>query len=225
MAATEEVEHAVALLRTLSEQSMERLKELTQVHLDMDPPSTEIGATEDECVYRLRKVLFHIVSVSGWTIDFDVMHVVAPELRAANEQLDQIVKMKKWKYITDILDGSGLDLLRPSDKHSKMQKSMMSSYIHPTTLRLVMPGELGGLGNVGRVKYYFNMALSLGELVAKYAICLAPLSQIRGSKKEPDLADIIQGLGKELDTTFSHINVRNIFDLGRHEESTEAGGA
>ena len=76
-------EEAVDRLRWGCEQCISCLNELVRVHFEMDPADRLIRTDDEEIVYRLRKVLLHVKAITGWQLDTEVMHVLAPELRTA----------------------------------------------------------------------------------------------------------------------------------------------
>ena len=72
------------------------LKDLLGVHFEMGPADRAICAGDEEIVYRLRKVLLHVKAIAGWQLDTEVMHVLAPEIRTADEQIDLV-----WKKLRE----------------------------------------------------------------------------------------------------------------------------
>ena len=66
------------------------LKELQALHQTMDHSEGTPVASISELTLRLRKVHLHAQSITSWEIGRHVLHVMAPDMRAAQEQLDPI---------------------------------------------------------------------------------------------------------------------------------------
>ena len=132
-------EQSPVLLRSACEQCLACLKDLLGIHLDIDPPTSVIAPNAPDCVYRLRKVLLHVDAISAWQLDTHVMHVIAPELRAASEQLDGF--WDEARRAMDLEDGEEPvgRKTRQARAHAKTRKELVSAHVHPTPQRLFLP--------------------------------------------------------------------------------------
>ena len=149
-------------------------------------------------MYRLRKVLLHVKAITGWQLDTEVMHVLAPELRTADEQIELIWKKLPREQLTEYLADDGKSVVGGRDKLFKSDKEILSSYIHPTPQRLRLGKELGGLGSPDEVRCFVNLFTLLGSLVFRYAVSLAFLSQLLSGRKEGSIASVMMKVKEEL---------------------------
>ena len=83
-------QQSLVVLRLACDESIACLKELVDIHFAIDPSDRLIQPTDPDCVYRMRKALLHIKAITAWTLDTDVMHVIAPEIRAAVDEIDAV---------------------------------------------------------------------------------------------------------------------------------------
>lgn len=193
-------EEAVDRLRSGCERCISCLEELIRFQLEMDPHDRVIRPDDEEIVYRLRKVLVHVKAITGWQLDTEVMHVLAPELRTADEQIELIWKKVPREQLTEYMADGGKSIVGGRDKLFKSGKEILSSCIHPTPQRLFYGKELGGFGSTDEVRYYANMFTLLGSLVFRYGISLAFLSQLLGGSKEGSIASVLMKATEELDS-------------------------
>ena len=193
-------EQLVDRLRSGCEQCISNLKELILVQFEMDPPDREIRQDDEEIVYRLRKVLLHIKAITSWQLDTEIMHVLAPEFRTADEQIDMIRKKLPKEQLIDYLGDDGKSVVGGRDQLSKLEKENLSSYIHPTPQRLILGKESGGLGRPEEVRYFVTLFTLLVSLVFRYGITLGFLSQTLGVRKEGAIASVLMMSTKELDS-------------------------
>ena len=131
-------------------------------------------------------------AITGWQIDTDIMHVIAPELRAANEQIDKVWKKLPRKFLVDLLGGEDKGFGAQVQQFAKAKQDIVSSHIHPTPQRLLLPREQGGLGNVNEVRYFCNMFVLLGDLAFRYGVSLNHLSQLVNGNNEAQMALTIE---------------------------------
>ena len=108
-------EDAVERLSSGCEQCISCLKDLLRVHIEMDPADRVICLDDEEIVYRLRKVLLHVKAITGWQLDTEVMHVLAPELRTANEQIDLVWKKLPKEELSEFLADDGKSIVGGRD--------------------------------------------------------------------------------------------------------------
>ena len=191
-------EEAVDHLRSGCEQCISCLKELIRVQFEMDPHDRVICADDEEIVYRLRKVLLHVRAITNWQLDTEVLHVLAPELRTANEQIELIWKKLPREQLSEYLADDGKSVVGGRDKLFKSEKEILSSFIHPTPQRLILGKELGGLERPDEVRCFINLFMLLDSLVFRYGISLAFLSQLLSSRKEGAIASVMTKVNEEL---------------------------
>ena len=188
MRSVETREDAVDRLRSGCEQCLSCLKDLSRVQLEMDPHDRATADAEDEIVYRLRKVLLHVKAMTGWHLDTEVIHVQAPELRAADEQIDQIWKKTPREELSKYLARDGKTVEAGRVTMFKAGKEILSSYVHPTPQRLLLGKELGGLGRTDEVRCFANLLVLLYGLVFRYGISLDLMSQRLSGGNERSIA-------------------------------------
>ena len=184
-------EEAIDRLRSGCEQCISCLKDILRVHFEMDPADRAICTDDEEIVYRLRKVLLHVKAITSWQLDTEVMHVLAPELRTAYEQIESVWKKLPKEELSEYLADDEKSVVGGRDKLFKSEKAILSSFIHPTPQRLVLGKELGGLGTPDEVRYFVNLFTLLGSLVFRYGVSLGFLSQLQGAGKESSIAPVL----------------------------------
>ena len=184
-------QEAIDFLLSGCEQCLSCLNELTSIHINMDAIDRVIQPDDDEIVYRLRKVLLHVKSVASWQIDTRVIHVLAPESRAAAEQIDMVWKKVQKDQLTKFMLEIGASAIGERSAYSKMGRDILSRFVHPTPQELLLAREQGGLGNVDEILYYIQLLLLLNSLAVRYAVSLIFLSQLFSGKKEAEIASVI----------------------------------
>lgn len=184
-------QEAVHRLRSGCEQCISCLKDLLSVHFDMDAADRVICPDDEAIVYRLRKVLLHVRAITGWELDSEVMHVLAPELRTADQQIDLIWKKLPKAELSDYLADGGKSVAGGRGKLFKSQKKILSSFIHPTPQRLLLGKELGGLGSPDEVRCFIDLFTLLSSLVFRYAEALLFLSHLQGARKESSITPVL----------------------------------
>ena len=198
-------EQSPVLLHCACEQCVECLRDLVRIHLDIDPPANVVAPIAPRCMYGLRKVLLHINATISWKLDMSVMHVIAPELRAASEQIDGF-----WEEACramELEDPNGLVGAEAQGTRAlaKMRQELVSSFVHPTPQRLLLPSEQGGLAPASDARYYSTLLGLLDELAFRYAISIAYLSQLLRADKEQAVTSVIQ----EIQNAFAAVSVGN----------------
>ncbi len=184
-------EDAVERLRSGCEQCISCLEDLLRVHFEMDPADRVIYQDDEEIVYRLRKVLLHVKAITGWQLDTEVMHVLAPELRSATEQIDLVWKKLPREELLEFLADDGKSVAGGRDKVFKSGKEILSTYIHPTPQRLIHRKELGGLGRPDEVRCFINLIMSLSGLVFRYGVSLDFMSQLLCDRKDSSIETVM----------------------------------
>ncbi|MDE0132992.1 MAG: hypothetical protein OXN79_11645 [bacterium] len=152
------------------------LRDLTRIHVEIDPPTRQIGADEPDWVFRLRKVCLHALAITMWEVNADAVHVIAVELRAAYQQMDVV-----WKCLPDQYrfaeDGSWWP------DHAR---SGLAAYDHPTMLNLELSLDGGGFSDAEDPRSYLQLALWLGQLGCAYGLALGYLAQVLGAEGDID---------------------------------------
>ena len=220
MRSVETREDAVDRLRSGCEQCLSCLKDLSRVQLEMDPHDRAITAADDEMVYRLRKVLLHVKAITGWHLDTEVIHVQAPELRAADEQIDQIWKKVPREELSEYLTRDGKTIEARRVTMFKAGKEILSSYVHPTPQRLALGKELGGLGRTDEVRFFANLLILLYGLVFRYGISLSLMAQrLSGGNERLVAAAMLKATG-----AMGSISMADCFRFVTQNEEQEGGG-
>ncbi len=160
--------------RARCEEGREMLRELTRVHLEIDPPKRRIRAAEPDWIFRLRKVCLHAVAITKGEFSVDTVHVMATELRAAYVQMDAVWKCMPGEFRLDKIDGGWWA--------NEARTGLLATYDHPTPLSLAFPLAEGGFGNVEDAKSYLQLAVWLGYLRLGYGLALASLAQVVGAE-------------------------------------------
>ena len=112
------------------------LMELQALHGAMDGPERTLAESEAEEVLRLRKVYFHVQAITSWTVETHVLHVMAPDIRAAQEHLYPLT-------LEDLYDN---DKQSASNARRKRDR-ILDPLSHPTPMILIYRPHLGGLGS------------------------------------------------------------------------------
>ncbi len=180
------------VLRSACDDCIAYLRELVGIHFAIDPPDRLIQPTDPDCVYRLRKALLHIKSITSWTIDTDVMHVIAPEIRAAVDEVDNV-----WKEAVEDLELDDIadeQASKAARLRAKTSRETTSAYVHPSPQRLRLPKEHGGLGPGNDQRYYTTMLDLLFHLSFRYAVALGFLSRRLAVGEELPVVSVMERL-------------------------------
>ena len=178
------------VLRLACDECIACLKELVDIHFAIDPSDRLIQPTDPDCVYRMRKALLHVNTISVWTLDTDVMHVIAPEIRAAVDEIDDVCEEAAHDLeLDDIVEEQASKGTR---RRAKTNREITSSYVHPSPQRLLLPKDRGGLGPGDDQRYYATMLDMLIHLAFRYAVSLAYLSRRLVVGKELPIASMMQ---------------------------------
>lgn len=146
------------------------------VHLEIDPPSRIIEADDDECFYRLRKMRFHVQAITGWNMESDVLHVIAPEFRCADEQLGKLFKSLPDSFRVNYL-GKHISVAGHFRQRAKELREIISGLVHPTPQRLPMPIERGGFYEKKELRSVLFIMWMLMDLALNYADSVAYLGE------------------------------------------------
>ena len=182
-------------LRAECKRNRDKLRELSRIHLSIDEPSRSIGTDESDWICRLRKICLHARAIDGWEIDdIDIVHVMAPELRAAYVQMDAV-----WKCIPPKFKRKhGLDIMDSDYWANEARSGMLATYDHPTPLALaLLQARRGNLLSGEAWQSYTQLAIWLGFLGLGYGSALVYLAEVLdvGGEVVTDLtAAMMQGL-------------------------------
>lgn len=170
-------------LRAGCERNFEYLRELRLVHLQIDSLTSEIESSELATVLRLRKVFLHVQAVTSWRLRTYTHHEVAPDIRAAMEQLKPIVRER-------------LDRKEPAQIRDRVLKRLdrtmtnLDSFLHPTPATLIYPIRDGGLQRAEAVDALVILNLWLMELLSYYGIGLETIATILDPTKVASIRSI-----------------------------------
>ena len=160
----------VEVQRARCEHQREMLRKLARIHIDIDAPKRRVASSEQDWIFRLRKVCLHAVAIAQCEVSADGMHVMAAELRAAYEQMDDI-----WKRLPDEFrfgaDGSWW---------SNEARKGLAAYNHPTMMSLPLPLATGGFADAEDPRSYLQLAVWLGRLGCGYGLALGHLARVLG---------------------------------------------
>jgi len=185
------VEPPVALLSACSE-CICRFNELLNIHSAIDPFDRLIQPTDPESMYRLWKAHLHVRAITVWTIDTDAMHVIAPEIRAALDQVDRV-----WEDAAHDLELDDIAMeegTRAGRLRAKANRETTSAFVHPSPTRLLLPQESGGLLSGDEGRCYGVLLDLLSHLAFRYAISLTYLSRRLGNPQESSIASVTEKL-------------------------------
>ena len=163
----------VEVQRGRCEKCRDGLRELARIHIELDAPRRKVGASEPDWVFRLRKVCLHAVAIAKCTVDADGVHVMAIELRAAYEQMDDV-----WKCLPDEFrfDEDGRWWAREAGDR-------LAAYSHPTMTGLGLPLAEGGFADAEAPESYLRLAVWLGRLGCGYGLALGYLAGVLGTEE------------------------------------------
>ena len=160
----------IAELRTQCGLLLDLLTELINIHLEVDDHTRIMEEGEPDWIGRMRKILLHIMAVNRWEIGVGVEHVMAPEIRAAFEQMSIV-----WKRLPATIRLEEVD----GDWWAKEARSgLLATFDHPTPQTLMLSAEHGGLSDSESGIVYAHLFLWLGLLILGYGLALVHLSQV-----------------------------------------------
>ena len=181
-----ESDNGITELRTGCERFRDLLAELATIHLEVDEPTRNMKAGERDWIGRLRKICLHVLAINRWKIGAGVEHVMAPEVRAAYDQMSIV-----WKDLPSSLRLDEIDV----DWWAKEASSgILATYDHPTPQKLMTSAGHGGFSTGESGFVYAQLVLWLGRLVLGYGLALVHLSQVLGSEEdiEPRVTAVLQ---------------------------------
>lgn len=156
-------------MRAECESYRQALRELARIHVKIDAPRRMIGEGEPDWIGRLRKICLHAVAITEWEIEVDVEHVMAPELRAAYEQMAFVWQSLPAEYRMTEFDGDWWA--------NEAKSGMLATYDHPTGMSLTRSAGWGGFGDRD-LRSDIQLACWLGRLGFGYGQALVYLAQV-----------------------------------------------
>lgn len=202
----------VESLRSQFDKFIECLNDLVALHQEIDPPSRTIESTVDECSFRLRKVLLHVQAITAWQYDTEILHVIAPEIRCANRQLEKILKIMPESFGLTVLgkDGSiSVQIHRPGGK----LREIISGLVHPTPARLFLPIERGGFYETSEAPSLLFAVLMLADLAVNYEASVAYLCKESMAGNAPEVTPVF-GKIASIAAAFGDISLDQVFKAG-----------
>ena len=160
-----------------------RLRWLNATHRDVDDfvrGRKTLSVTKH--ALRLRKVFFHVRALTSCPMDEWALHVMAPDIRAAAEQLEPMVR-------NHIIDGSDNAALAERRKHFAWRKKELPRFSHPTATSLLYPRFAGGLHDACPVLYLTVLHKLMQGLTTDYFMGLEVLAEEAGYPDWPEVRD------------------------------------
>ena len=161
----------------------------------MNAPALTAPESEAEVVLRLRKVFFHVQAVTSWKVGTHLLHVMAPDIRAAQEQLDPLI-------LDDLYEGDKQE----ASSERRERDRVLAPLSHPTPMILIHPPDLGGLKR-DNVREFLRLYLLLSQLVNAYGLALGATADILGHSQQSEIIDVTKRLTEQL----SYVSPRGRF--------------
>lgn len=163
--------------RARCEEYRDVLRNLAQIHVEIDVPKRSIGADEPDWIFRLRKVCLHSVAITKCEVSADGVHAMTTELRAAYEQIDAVWKCLPAEFRFD----------EDSSWWTNEANNRLAAYNHPTAHSLALPLAGGGFGDSEAPEAYLRLAIWLGRLGCGYGLALLHLARVLGTVGNSDI--------------------------------------
>ncbi len=180
---------AEEILHARCERCVGYLSELQTIHLAMDGPTRRPTESEAEAVLQLRKVFFHIQALTSWAVDTQVIHVMGPDIRAAEEQLAIINgQLPNDNHVADLAQ------LRKSFSDRDAQ---LAPFSHPTPVNLIFSRDVGGLGEGDTILILSKLNLLLAELVVDYSMGLGAVADLLDPPRQSEILDVMNRSGED----------------------------
>ena len=199
-------EMLVQQLTAACEEQIETLRWTYRAHENLFGPLDAEREQESDTLLRLRKVYCHAIAVAACPMDEWAIHAMAPDIRAAFEQLKNLVR-----------DGVCAEVHEPGDRDCKRPRcfstwdGLLAPFSHPTAVVLAFFNSAGGLRK-DDVRCLSKLCLLLYSLLSCYAMVL-------------DVEALRQGLSSEedLSKTAEEANPHAILASANHYLATERG--
>lgn len=186
MAKDQSRQDTLELLQAQCEECIACLHDIVSIHLKIDPASRIIEADDDECFYRLRKVRLHVKAITAWQIEPDILHIIAPEIRCASDQLEKIFKSMPESSRADYLGEHGT-VAGHFGQSGRELREIVSGFVHPTRQRLLVPLERGGFYESNRLPSLMVQLWMLVDLALNYEASVAYLAGESIAEVAPEL--------------------------------------
>ena len=199
-------------LRSQFNKCIECLNDLVALHQEIDPPSRNIESTDDECYFRLRKVLLHVRAITAWHFDTEILHVIAPEIRCANKQLEKILKIMPESFQVSNLDNDDpvpVQIRHPGGK----LREIVSGFVHPTPARFFLPIQHGGFYETNEAPSLLFMVLMLVDLAVNYEASVAYLCNETMTGNVPEVTPVF-GKIASVTAALEDISLDQVFKAG-----------
>lgn len=183
-------QEAEAALKSACECFIDCLRELQTIHLAMDGSEGTPRTSIRELTLRLRKAHLHTRSITSWEVGRHVLHVMAPDIRAAQEQLDPIV-------ISELAGSHGVKVSGQRGGYTSERDRALKLSCHPTAVSLVYGPDQGGL-DTDNVREFVQLVPLLGELVTAYGVALGVMADALTYAAESEIGSLIQRAGAQL---------------------------
>ena len=177
-------------LRSVCDELIACLNQLVGIHLAIDTVDRVIQPSVRDGVYRLRKALFRVRAMTAWDITIEVMHVMAPEIRAALDQFDEV--REQAARVLDLGEIFEQRNSKTARRRITMDREFVSSYMHPSPQSLLLPLQEGGLVPGDSQRVYAKVAYSLFQLASGYAISLGWLSDRLVAGQEIAIVEVMR---------------------------------
>lgn len=149
-------------LTVACERQLETFRKLLSIHNDLLGPLSDFRGDESDSLLRLRKVYCHVGAISCWAVDEWSIHVMAPDMRAAFEQLRPLVRAGICAIAHE--PGQECGIPRCFDQWD----GALAPFTHPTMTFLNLVPEAKG----DKVRSLFLLCGLLNELLRSYAMAL-----------------------------------------------------
>ena len=187
---------AVDRLRSFCERGIRYLIELQEIHLTIEDLKNTAKNSGSESTLRLRKALFHIQAITSWIVTTDVIHVVAPEIRAARDQIEHIILGDFYHDCDDVQKSE-------RQRATREYERTLAPFSHPTPMILIHTQHVGGFGETDAIACYVQLHVLLMGLACDYATGLGVVASVVDRSKVRDVTGVINRITKEVDSLSS----------------------
>lgn len=212
MAMSHAQQQTLESLRSQFDKCIECLNDLVALHQEIDPPNRTIESTDDECCLRLRKVLLHVQAITAWQYDTEILHVIAPEIRCANKQLEKVLKFIPESYRASDLGKDGSVAGQISQPGGKLRE-IISGFVHPTPARFFLPIERGGFCETNETRSLLFPVMMLADLAVNYEASVAYLCKESMAGNAPEVTPVF-GKIVSIAAAFGDMPLDQIFNAG-----------
>ena len=172
------------------ERCIEVLGKLVQIHLTMDDPGRTETDAAPEPVLRLRKVLLHVRAVISWNLGEYALHVMAPEIRVALEQLSPPL-LNNARVVGSRGDDKAILMRKDFANWARDWDKRLAQFSHPNRITLAFHEQFGGLAKDDSLGYWCQLAWLLSGLTGHYGLSLCEVASYLDPSKEPEILDLV----------------------------------